>query len=427
MFTSGDRRGWLQTVASKIMDGGSSPPSIDRLNLIVPPDVVTKMNDGHVTAARAFGEDRRDDYRAGWHVIIGEMVTLLREQGFVGGSDQALTWIKPLDGEWKVTMADDGHQLVVQGQRELRMSRDRMIVGERSEADGSRVGPPSLFEAGRIQPLELQVVGPRGGTTQQSFELHPLALAIPPMTEAEREVLRKSIERDGVKVPIVIFQKKILDGRNRSYFASIFKTPVRIEEFVGTEEEARRHVAILNLHRRHLTTAQRYLAADNLFGKQAEKEAAEAMVRKPISAVLKIAQQNQANGGGKSHERAAKLAKEAGIANIKPAGMRIIKVLRNAPETRAAVERGEISTVSDAHKKALGELRQSAPITAQTADALSINKRLGRCVTELQAILKDTDGEAPVGNPPEISSKLDQIEILTPKVRHILRQRKIIA
>ena len=52
---------------------------------------MTRVSDGHCTAAAAFGEDRRGDKEAGWRVIIDEMVTLLREQGFVGGSDQALT------------------------------------------------------------------------------------------------------------------------------------------------------------------------------------------------------------------------------------------------------------------------------------------------------------------------------------------------
>ena len=56
---------------------------------------------------------------------------------------------------------------------------------------------------------------------------------------------------------MVEYEDKILDGRNRLYFASILKKPIRIEKFTGSEEEARRHVVILNLHRRHLS-AQAY-------------------------------------------------------------------------------------------------------------------------------------------------------------------------
>jgi hypothetical protein len=97
-----------------------------------------------------------------------------------------------------------------------------------------------------MHPLELQVIGPRGGITQQKFGIHPLATLMPSYTEAERESLRASIERDGVEVPIVIYQGKILDGRNRGYFASIFNKPVHITEFTGTEEQARRLVIKLN-------------------------------------------------------------------------------------------------------------------------------------------------------------------------------------
>src|SRR5262249_34477288 len=144
-----------------IMDGGQFPPSVDFLLIAVPPKIVTKENDGHVTAAAALGEDARKDYQAGWRIIIGEMLTLLREQGFVGGNDQALNWSKSLDGIWKVAMPD-GPQITVFGQRERRMDRDRSVVGERDEETGASIGPPSLFETGRMHPFELDVIGPRG-------------------------------------------------------------------------------------------------------------------------------------------------------------------------------------------------------------------------------------------------------------------------
>jgi hypothetical protein len=74
---------------------------------------------------------------------------------------------------------------------------------------------------------------------------------------------------------------------------------------------------ILNLHRRHLNTVQRYLAADSLFGEQAEKEAAIAKLSGVAQNLpLKTAERNGKNRSGESHERAAKLATEAGISNI---------------------------------------------------------------------------------------------------------------
>jgi len=431
MFTSGDRASWLNSIASKIMDGGDNPPSIDRLNVIVPPTIVTKENDGHVTAAAAFGENARNDVKRGWGVIINELITLLREQGFVGGNDQALTWIKQVDGTWTVAMPD-GRQMTVFGQRERRMFRDRNIVGERDEVDGSRVGPPSQFEDGRIHPFELQVIGARGGITQQKFELHPLALAIPPMTEAERETLRTSIERDGVKVPIVVYQKKILDGRNRGYFASVLKKPVHIEEFKGTEEEARRHVSILNLHRRHLQPAQRYLVAYNLFGEQAMKEAAEAAQQGRIRGNQSRSpspgfspETDSKNRNGEWNYRAAAMATEAGIIGITPEGMKAIRNVMGAPDTQSKISNGEVRSVYEAAKKARDEKALPASTQYEGVDAPTVNKRLGRCIGELKRILRDC--ETPVGTDPvEISARLREIPRLSGEVELALRYRKII-
>jgi hypothetical protein len=437
MFAEGARADWLNTIAAQIMDGGNSPPSLDRLMITVPPKILTRESDGHCTAAAAFGEKRRKDKEDGWKVIISEMVLVLREQGFVGGSEQGLTWIKPVDGKWTVDIP--GARITIFGQRERRMSRDAAVVGERIEThdpDFSRVGVPSLFESGRGQPFTLQVIGARGGITEQKFELHPLALAIPPMTAIEREALRASIERDGVKVPIVVYQNKILDGRNRGYFASVFKKPVRIDEFKGTEIEARRLVWLLNLARRHLTSAQRYLVADNLFGEQAEKEAQIARIRKPVSVPVKIPEQKDdqiipvfLSGKDRSREwdaRAAKLATEAGIPNITPQGMREIRKIRDAPQTRAAIASGKIQTVAKAVKAARDEKGLPSVTTFEGSSVRSIGKHLWECIYHLKAVIGDI--EMPAGGMPEkLSERLDQIEVLVPQARQALRDRKMIS
>jgi hypothetical protein len=431
MFASGDRASWLQAVASKIMDGGNSPPSIERLNLIVPPEIVTRENDGHVTVAAALGEEARKDFKAGWLVIIGEMISLLREQGFVGGNDQGLTWIKPFDGTWKVTMPD-GASFTVLGQRERRMSRDRSVIGERDEVDGSRVGIPSLFEIGRMHPIDLQVIGPRGGITQQSFELHPYALAIPPMTLMEREMLRASIERDGVKVPIVIYQKKILDGRNRSYFAWIFKKPVRIEQFEGTDDEARRHVLILNIHRRHLNGVQLAILAEEFYGARADKMAAKAH-REGIErghenrrlSTLKSVQTNEPPRGPQRDEIVANLAKADGLRTTRYA-VAGIRPLMDAPKTLAKAKAGEFHKMRDAQKAALIETEKPIPAVLAEVKPKTVNERLGMCIDNLNKILIDCDIQAGNTLPLMISERLTRIEMLVGLVRQALRDRKMI-
>jgi hypothetical protein len=267
------------------------------------------------------------------------MLSLLREQGFVGGSDKGFTWIKEIDGTFKVNMPD-GPRFTLFGQRERRMVRDRSFVGERDEKDGSRIGPPSVFESGRGHPLTLLVESVRGKITEEKFELHPLALLIPPMTEAERESLRTSIEQEGVRVPLEIYEKKILDGRNRAYFAAVFKKPVRMRIFEGTEAQARQHVMRLNLHRRHLPPDS------------------------PSSSDKKNADE------GKWQYRAANLAKQELGLVVAPAA-----VLK-AYQPEAKPEKTQEPSNGNGSRKT-----RTTP--------LSVNKALGQCETNLKRIRDD--------------------------------------
>jgi ParB-like chromosome segregation protein Spo0J len=45
--------------------------------------------------------------------------------------------------------------------------------------------------------------------------LHPLCTLIPPCTEEEFKELKEDIKKNGLQVPIKLFEGKILDGRSR--------------------------------------------------------------------------------------------------------------------------------------------------------------------------------------------------------------------
>jgi len=89
---------------------------------------------------------------------------------------------------------------------------------------------------------------------------HPLAAMFPMIADAEAAALRANVKANGILQQIVLYQGMILDGRNRYragkecghiFTAKDFKT------FEGTLAEDEAFVISTNVHRRHLTNAQK--------------------------------------------------------------------------------------------------------------------------------------------------------------------------
>jgi hypothetical protein len=229
-----------------------------------------------------------------------------------------------------------------------------------------------------------------------------------------------------VKTPLVLYQGKVLDGRNRLYFASTLKKPVQLKEFDGTEDEAKRHVAALNLARRHLNPQQLAIAAINLFGEEAAKETLRAYQLKvgrakktgnespPTLAAIK-----RPSREAEWHEVVARRANEVGL-NTTPAAIKAMKNVVAAPETKAAVEAGEITTAAEAIRRARSEKGKPKPLP-RDANAGNLFNRLSTIVQNFVAI---TGEQMP--NAQSVSERLDQIEQLVPRVRRALREQRVI-
>jgi ParB-like chromosome segregation protein Spo0J len=102
--------------------------------------------------------------------------------------------------------------------------------------------------------------------TQQAIDLtalepHPFADIFPRLRDDHLRELAASIERDGLIAKIVLFQGKILDGRNRYAALQMLGVAVTMADhftvFGGTEAEALDYVESTNLVRRHLNETQR--------------------------------------------------------------------------------------------------------------------------------------------------------------------------
>ncbi len=82
---------------------------------------------------------------------------------------------------------------------------------------------------------------------------HPICLLMPSADEDELQNLSDDIRAHGLLDPIVLFEERILDGRNRAAACESAGVAPRYVEFQGSREEALMFVVSHNLKRRHLT------------------------------------------------------------------------------------------------------------------------------------------------------------------------------
>lgn len=95
-------------------------------------------------------------------------------------------------------------------------------------------------------------------------QFHPLADAFPLLEGREFMDLSDDIAANGLNHPVVIFEGKILDGRNRYRACLSARVEPFRREFAGDFAAARRFVISENLRRRHLDESQRAIAGAKL-------------------------------------------------------------------------------------------------------------------------------------------------------------------
>ena len=88
---------------------------------------------------------------------------------------------------------------------------------------------------------------------QEELKVHPAALIMPPMADDEFAKFKEDILGNGLIEPIVLFQGKILDGRNRYRACRELEIDVWVRKWEGGMDPVE-YVISKNIHRRHLTT-----------------------------------------------------------------------------------------------------------------------------------------------------------------------------
>lgn len=88
------------------------------------------------------------------------------------------------------------------------------------------------------------------------YLFHELSSIFPLMEGEDFDALVEDIREKGQLKKGILFEEKIIDGRNRYRACGVLKIPFKTEEY-SEKISPRDYIISENLHRRHLTTAQR--------------------------------------------------------------------------------------------------------------------------------------------------------------------------
>ena len=91
------------------------------------------------------------------------------------------------------------------------------------------------------------------------LDSHPIANIWPLLSDRELQDLVDDIQQNGLVHPVVLYEDKILDGRNRVKACKMAGVAIMTEEYEGDDPIG--YAFSLNDKRRHLTTSQRAAAA----------------------------------------------------------------------------------------------------------------------------------------------------------------------
>lgn len=151
-----------------------------------------------------------------------------------------------------------------------------------------------------------------------SIEFHPISMLFPLIEGEAFDELVTDIKAHGLHEPIVMFEGKVLDGRNRYRACAEAGIEPEFVNYTGTDPVA--YVVSRNLKRRHLSESQRAMVAAKLATlKRGDNQ------HSPIGETSQARAAELLNVGKRSVERAA---------DVRDHG---------APELQHAVERGDVS------------------------------------------------------------------------------------
>jgi hypothetical protein len=220
------------------------------------------------------------------------------------------------------------------------------------------------------------------------LEFHELANLFPLMTGDDAKALGDDIKANGQHEPIIMFEEKILDGRNRYLECIRVGVVPTFRPYLGDDPMG--FVISLNLKRRHLDESQR------------------AMVAKKIAA-LEHGQRQSGKFAGVATQADAAALLNVGERSVRSAGVVLDK---GAPDLIKAVEQGEISVSAAAEFAKQPKEDQAKQIADAATPAAAVK------ASKLAAMKAAADRAEPVKiDDPEYEDKAGQVALLQSKPR----------
>lgn len=169
----------------------------------------------------------------------------------------------------------------------------------------------------------------------EELTFHPAAELFPPMEGEDFDKFLEDIKKYGLRDPIITYQNKVLDGRNRYRACKQLDIEPKCEEWDG-QGSVVSFIVSKNLTRRHLDESQRAMIGARILD----------MFKEEAEARMKAGKAPKANlPKGASRDQAAK------VMNVSSRSISSAKnVLKNgSPSMKEAVDKGTVS-VSTADK-----------------------------------------------------------------------------
>lgn len=208
------------------------------------------------------------------------------------------------------------------------------------------------------------------------------------MNVSEIKQLAEDIKANGLQSPIILYEDKILDGRNRCAACEMYGIDPVYENYKGNDPL--KYIVSTNMHRRHLTESQRAVVAEKIANIQNGEFVGNQHVSR--GAPIGAPQIDTPN----SHKPKVTQREAADMMNVsRRAVQRVKEIKKTKPELINKIESGEI-TVNKALKEAK-DMVSSDNVTNKKTRLPPINKSTAhlyaRSAIHQLSQIKDNDKE----------------------------------